>query len=319
MKRVISIIGGVASGCVLAQAPSCLDIEDNQKRLACYDQVHGRTAPPTAEKKADAGPSLLSFVTVRDEGLPNSLPTAGPAFLGYVKNGDKEGSLVKLSAIFTGPALTHGGSGTAPFGSLSVYRDLTGSTPRNTIGARAGLRGTLFDYVETGFALDTTASVSTKEDRIKHTATDGVLLTSKLVAAKLATGAPFGSTGIPYQLVPTFGLGVDRIRNAPGGSPTGTNRFVLAGASLALWPSVIQRVQISARYQHLSDLSASSGIDKRRLNYREASIDYYLFSPSDDKAVVQPIFSISRERGDDPISGIGGVNRTMIGLKLKVN
>ncbi len=320
MKGSLIVAFTVLAGSAWAQTSSCLDVTDDKDRLACYDRLHGGVSPAgSVAKKFDEKLSMLTYLTVRDEGLPSSLPTAGPAFLGYVKNGDKDGSLIKVSVIATGPALTHGGSGLAPFGSISVYRDLTTATPRSTIAGRLGLRNTFLDYVTTGFAFDTTASVSTKEDRVKAIATDGLLLSNKLVSRALATGAPFGKSGVPYQLVPSVGLGMDRVRSAPSGTPTGTSKFAFAGATLALWPSFVPRLQVNARYQRFNDFSSPSGLEKRRLNYREASIDYYLFNPSDDKAVVQPILSISREFGDDPISGIGNVNRTMIGLKFKVN
>ena len=312
---LLSLLGSIT----FAQSPSCLEIEDDKGRLACYDRIHGRVAVGNTNKTASSTTSFLSYITVRDEGLPNLLPTAGPAFLGYVKNGDKEGSLIKLSAIFTGPALTSGGSGLAPFGSFSVYRDLTATTPRNTLVGRVGLRNTFLDYTVTNVSVDSTASISTKEDRVKHTATDGFLISNKIVAKHLATGQPFGGSGIPFQLVPIVGAGVERIRSAPSGVPTGRSNYLYGGAALSVWPSIVPRLQANARYQRFNDLSASGGLDKRKLNYREASLDYYLFDPNNDKAVVQPILSISRELGDDPVAGIGSVNRTTIGLKFKIN
>jgi hypothetical protein len=264
-------------------------------------------------------PPFISYLTVRDEGLPSSLAIAGPAFIGFVKNGEKESTVAKVSAIFTGPALTQGGSGTAPFASLSIARDLTGSVARDTVGGRLGVKTTLFDYTETGLAVDATASVSARRDRIRATTTQGVLIDGKLVQKHLAIGEPFGSSGFPFQLVPRIAVGIDRVANAPKSAAVGQNTFALVGASLVAWPSLIPRLEISGRYQYLHDFSTTNGLVERRATYQEYGLNYYLYEPSDEKAVFQPVLSLSREFGDDPTTGVVALRRTTLGLKFKVN
>lgn len=324
MKRIAALLSSLPALVVAQQ--NCINIEAATERLACYDKANNRPEPSssvaakTEATSKSTSPSWIKYFTIRDEGLPTSLPLAGPAFIGYTKNDGKEASLIKASVIYTGPALTHGGAGAAPFASFSVYRDLTAATPRNSIGGKLGLRSTLFDYAATGFAIDATGSIGTREDRIKKTATDNALVTGRFIVKGLATGTPFGSEGIPFQLVPNIGAGIDRLRSAPSGTATGQNRFVYGGATLSVWPAIVSnKLQITGRYQRLADVSTAAGIDKRHATYREISIDYYLFDPNDDKAVFQPIFSISRELGTDPLTAISGISRTTVGLKFKLN
>ena len=320
--RILAVFVLLIPALCAAQQP-CVDIEESAQRLACYDKANNRPDAPPKAKAADPKvtlPNWLKSLQVRDEGLPATLPVAGPAFFGYTKNDRKDSSLIKASVIYTGPALTTGGAGTAPFGSFSIHRDLTAATPRNSVAGKLGLRTTVFDYADTGFAIDATASIGTRQDRIKNTRTDNVLLTGRLVTAKLASGESFGTDGVPFQLVPIAGAGLDRLLRAPIGVTTGQSRYVFGGATLSVWPAIVSKqVQITGRYQRLVDTNTSAGIDKRRTSYRDIAFDYYLFDPRDEKAIFQPIISISRELGTDPIKALSGINRTTIGLKFKIN
>jgi hypothetical protein len=317
------------------QPPRCTEIANGVDRLACYDQLYVRPinassttmstdkAVPSAQETGGVAssktPPLISYLSVRDEGLPSSLPTAGPAFLGFVKNRDKESTVAKISAIFTGPALTQGGSGTAPFASLSISRDLTGSVARDTIGGRVGLRTTIFDYTQMGFAIDATGSVSARRDRIADKTTQGLLLDGKLVHKYLAVGEPFGTSGFPFQVVPRIGVGFDRVSKASTSSSAGQYNFGMVGASFATWPSMIPRLEVVGRYQYIRDFSASGGLANRRLRYHEYGLNFYLYDPNDEKAVFKPLLALLRESGDDPLSSLSSVRRTTLGLKFKVN
>jgi hypothetical protein len=310
-----------------AFAQDCKLIVDNFSRLGCYDLQFG--SPPTPSlpsvtlKKDEPNPlpSWFDYLQVRDQGLPKSIESAGPAVLGVTRDNGKESTVAKASILYTGPAFKNGkNTGWYPFASINIDRNLAINSPKNKWDVKLGTHGTLLDYSQTGIALDTVAFVAHKRDNIAANSSNIAAVDFTAVVKGLATQAAWQKDQLTYQILPSFGVNYQHNNTGKLGEPQSTYATSYIGLSTFIWPgNISSRLKGSAKVVYFRDIHANSGFAKRSSTYSSFAIDYYLFDPTTEKPVFTPILGLLRESGTDPVQGESRVNRISLNLKFKLN
>jgi hypothetical protein len=305
---------------IAVQAQSCLKIKDDKERLACFDLAH-RPPPPAPATTSNVEPKNDSdwLVQIREQGLPKLLTVAESASIGFVHENHRNSALLKASVIAIGPAFSDYDYGWHPFVSFDINQNLGATKRANTKIFGAGTRGIIFDYSQTGFALDSTVKLGAKKDSEAHTESVQLLFDNAIVIKGWATGRPWHPGKTTFQFVPKMGLSYEDLREVAAGGAPGHASSGYWGGGLTVWPSFLgKRVQLNAQAQRFADLNVSSALKKRFENFYSFGVDFYLFDPMTTLAF-SPIIGLVREVGSNPLNGTVEANRTALVLRFKLN
>jgi hypothetical protein len=314
MKRALAI--GLMSwqAIAIAAEKDCTAIGDDKDRLACYDKNSGVT--PKAADERTRPPVWAQRISVRNKGTLNNLGK-DPAAFAFTRKDGEEAMQAQAALVVLGPAAE---SGWQSFAAAAINRDTLAKTKTDVRTVSGGVSGTLINYLDHGFALWPTLSVSQQTDlQAKTESTLGTIDTYVPIKG-LADGIPFESGSNEFRLFPRFGYQFEDRHRVKEGDVAGSLQGYYGGIRFEFWPGKFSsRIQLTALGQIYRDSWVDEGLSKRTLRYSKLSIDYYFYDPNDKDAWFTPILGIEREVGDDPVFGVVGANRTQLSFKIKIN
>lgn len=294
----------------------CVNIADDKERLDCFDKANGVVKPPQETKFQNRPSVWAQRIKIRSDGAWDNLGK-DPAVLSMSSVNGEDASQIKAAMVVLGPASSNGWQ---PFGSFGVNRDTLTKSKSDIRTLTAGISGTIFDYLASGFSLWSTPSLSGRENIVDHTASTVLRLDNYVAIKGLADGIPFSVGKNDFRLLPRFGFQSEDQRKVKAGSISGRAQGAFLGFRFDYWPGQIsQQVQLTALSQFYRDSSIDAGMTKRSTKYHKISMDYYFYDQNDKNAWFQPALGIGREVGEDPVFGVPNAGRTQIGLKLKIN
>lgn len=297
--------------------PDCLDVQPEKEQLACFVQEAQEKKRKAAEEAAKNQPQPVQFtLQVRDTS------TSVADFRGF-ELGQKGGSIsterdhgedttnAKIAVFGKFPARF--GGRIQPFVGASWLRKGAQSTRSDIRDFTIGSVGPLWESSGEGsqlFSLLTTLQLTHREDRFGTSEGNLARAQFDLVWVPLASGRLLGGV----SLVPHIGLLAHR--RTGGGIDDGTWASAYAGVALG---KSFGRFQTTLLGRRLHDANTPSGNGKRRDHYASLSFDYYFFDPENKKAPFQPSVFITREVGNDFLTGVDNANKTTGGLRVKFN
>lgn len=314
MRWIAALMVAILSS-VAGAATDCTSIQDDLVRLGCYDKNVGFKKPEKKpnEKSAPQRPEWATYFSVRDEGTYQKLGKNPASFL-YNRVKGEDASAIKAAVVWIGPAWTD--DGLQPFASYGLNRNTLASQRTDLRTAMVGLTTIFGDYFKDGIGYWPTLKVSDRKDKKELQAGNAAVLDTLIVIKKLNNGIPFEGG---FVLNPRIGAMYEDVRENKT-KPTGKYAGGFAALEGSYWPVAIStQLEIRGRLQRYADRSAGTGLSKRYLNYASLAFDFYLFPPAQKDYWLQPIFSVEREVGGDPVIGKYGINTTTVGLKLLVN
>jgi hypothetical protein len=323
--------------------------DDLLLKVGCLDLANGRPlAPRTADEARQcqlllpdkdaalrcyqlALPAPVALVTppeefkywtvqIREQSLSKFYKLNEAAVIGYKHENHRSDPLIKAAAVADGPPV-----GVIKnwnwFASLDLNIDLSGPGKQraNSKALGAGVRGIMFDYLDDGFAIDSTIRLSAKKDSELHTSSTGFVIGNLLAKSGWVDGAMGQSEGLPFQFVPAFGLSYEKLHEVDAGKPKGAYTSAYGGVNIAVWPPMLKRTQLSLKYQRFTDLSATGGLEKRYHNYSSIGLEYFLYDPAKEAPKFTPRVALLREIGDDPLTATADKNRTLLVFKFTLN
>jgi hypothetical protein len=328
IRAGISLLA-VVSSAALAQditdkvaLQKCRDISAPAERLACFDEAIKETSPP-APPQAEASPQkagdpalpkpLGIRVMIRDSAAmidygALKLGTKGTS-ISLVRNDGKDATVVKAGVIAIFRPIT---DSLQPFMALSWNRDATKASPEDIRDFSAGLIGPLWDSTRTVLA---TWQLSRRTDI--HGPSTGNIARAHFdyIDTQWVSGLGLGG----FTFVPQFGLILSNRGN--GGAITdGTWKSGYLGFSLGRTFAINeQKFSVNLLMRKLHDFSVPNGNSERNDKYTNLSVDYFLVDPDTKGATWLPSLFLSRSVGTDSLSGVTQANKTMAGIRFKLN
>lgn len=285
---------------------------------AAYACVKSAMKPPKAPTPPT--PAKDWIVSVREKSLPKFYKLDEPALVGFKRENHRSDPILKAAIVADGPTL---GFVRNWNWLLSADFNIDLSAPAkeraNSKSVGGGARGVLGNYVDEGWALDSTIRAYVKRNSELHTRSAGAAIGTILAIKGLADGAPWETGRTTFQLIPSFGVTYDKLQEVEAGKSKGAYTSVYTGANLSIWPSFLQRTRVVMAAQRFVDLSATRQLSKRHSNYFTAGIEFYLYDPMAKDVKFTPRIALQRDVGDDPLTDTVDKNRTLFVFKFTLN
>jgi hypothetical protein len=331
----------------------CNSIEGSADRLICYDAKFPRTVttpdaipPPVAPAviptfdppPVETGTKLPAFMKnfkLANEATPSGSLRSDPASFSYAKLNGEEFSTVQAALIWApsdswfpaGSYLADYGWG--PIASFSMNRNSLSTKRADVRQGAFGFYGTLFRIHGTKepgtliapIALGVVTKFEAAYRRNKVDDTESVIYTMDnwFVSRSMYDGIPYSSR-LAWFITPRFGLQLDDRRHAKAGDPLGERRAIFGQLKADLYPGAISdRMKISLLAQRYVDLSSSNGLTERAETFAKAGVEFLLYPPRLQNAVLQPSIALERSYGADLLNGLTKQGLTQLVLKLKIN
>lgn len=282
---------------------------------ACVKSAMKQPKPPTPQP-----PPKDWVVSVREKSLPKLYKLDEPALVGFKRENHRSDPVLKAAIVANGPTLGFVRNWNWLL-SADFNIDLSASAKEraNSKSVGGGARGVLGNYVEEGWALDSTVRAYVKRNSELHTRSAGAAVGNILAIKGLADGAPWETDRTTFQLIPNFGVSYDRLQEVEVGKSKGAYTSAYAGVNLSIWPSFLKRTRVVVSAQRFVDLSATQQLSKRRSNYFTAGIEFYLYDPLAKDVKFTPRIALQRDVGDDPLTDTVDKNRTLFVFKFTLN
>ncbi len=317
--RTVIAISIVIYSCIVSAVDKtdmfdeCVSMENDTKRLACYDNSLKLAEPEAPSKKVDPIP-VIRFRVLQKGDYDNFAKadiTAKPATFDLQRKDGQDGSRVQLGVIAVGSAFND--AGWQAFGSLAWNRDTTGDVVKRKElrDAGIGVTGALLQSNDVEWSLYTTLHYRHRQD--SYGSKDGNAFGIHGNVVKLGW-----VDAKPFIFVPYAGILLDN-RNG-GGTTDGRWNSAYIGAILTIpLSNWIQGLSVSGTFERFHDYSAPNGQLKRSASSSSPSITYEFTDPEDKKAKWRPSISLTRQVGEDVRTGGNRENKTMLSFGLKYN
>lgn len=306
-----------------AQAPAaaieCLDYDDNNARLRCFDLAIGYKPkePPKAEERAPVRWKVRDSNTISPVGDADW--GAKPGLFQLGRSDGKDFSAVKASLVGVQRAIDAPGrvyNTWEPFFGVSWDKDTTTSKPKDMRQAFVGITGQLNESGPEGTSLNPTFRIGFRDDA--RADTHGLFATAHVDVIRMSwVNDPELPDRNATVFVPFFGLHTTRTRTSPSavGDGTYTGTYIGAKAEIKLW-AFVPRLSVVGQAQYYRDLDTSGDAAKRNKRFATVGLKYDLVDASAKKGWV-PSLSLTRQSGADPVTGDGPANKTVLGLGVK--
>jgi hypothetical protein len=336
-----------------AYGQECNTIKSDADRLLCYDgkfpresgapQVGASPATPASAPSVEPPPvesavtlpPFMKNLRLANETTPSGTLRSDPATLSYAKLNGEEYSTMQAALIWEpGESWFPEGSylrkyGWGPIASISINRNSLSTKRADVRQGAVGLYGTAFrisGQKEPGtlvapIALGMVTKFEVAYRRNKVDGTKSAIYTADnwFVSRWLFDGIPY-SDKLAWFVTPRIGLQLDDRRRVKAGNPVGETRSVFGQLKTELFPGAISdRMKVTLLAQRYVDLSASDGISERAETFAKAGVEFLLYPPRLQNAVVQPSIGIERSYGADLLNGLPKQGLTQLVFKLKLN
>lgn len=290
----------------------CISIENDTKRLACYDLIT-RAKSEAISKKVTPIPAISFRVFQKGDydNFAKADVAAKPATFDLQRKDGQDGSRAQLGVIAVGSAFND--AGWQAFGSLAWNRDTAGDIAKrkDLRDAGVGVTGTLLQSSDLEWSIYTTLRYRHRQDLYGSKDGNAFGIQGNIVKLGWVDSKPF-------IFVPYAGILMDKMNG--GGTTDGQWNSAYIGAMLTIplfnWA---RGLSVSSTFERFHDYSAPNGQLKRSASSSLSSVTYEFTDPEDNTVRWRPSVSLTRQVGEDVRAGGSRENKTMLSFGLKYN